>query len=130
MTRHPGSSTSHTAQLESSQGPKSIRLSQDSVCFKMVLNLPLQILFLLALCSIILACEDETFSERSSPTFATESEHYIFPPPNFESQSSELEIRIQNNGGSPLIIAGVTYEEMDGNKEVADAGLRSRCLLS
>ena len=65
------------------------------------------------------ACDDNDLSRRGSAVFVTDSQEYTFPAPSFESQSSELGVMIQNQGGGGLIIVGVMLEERDDVKEIS-----------
>lgn len=63
-------------------------------------------------------CEDQSAGDREAPTFTVETRHYLFPTPNFESQSSSVEFLLRNRGESPLRILDVIYQEMDDDPEI------------
>ena len=69
-------------------------------------------------CAGLFGCEDESPRDGGDPTFTTEARHYVFPAPNFESQSSSVTFSLENRGGSPLRIRDVTYVEMDDTPEI------------
>ena len=81
--------------------------SKASICF-----------FLLIVFSSLFACDDRATKSAASASFLIEPAYSIFPKPNFESQSSQLELVIENNGGSTLLIKNVSYQEMDDVQEV------------
>ena len=82
-----------------------------------------QILLLIIHLMIVLislsACDDNDLSRRGSAVFVTDQEEYTFPAPNFESQSSELSVTLENQGGGSLVIIGVKLEERDEVKELS-----------
>ncbi len=78
------------------------------------------LLMLTSILSInMLACDDDALSARQSAILSTEQNQYSFPPPNYESQSAELSVTLNNVGGGELLIVKVTIEEQDEVKEIS-----------
>ena len=65
------------------------------------------------------ACSDNSVSARQSAILSTEQSEYSFPPPDYESQSAELSVRLDNLGSGELLIARVSLEEQDDVKEIS-----------
>ena len=78
------------------------------------------LLCLLSLISLFsLSCSDNSPSARQSAILSTDQEEYSFPPPNYESQSAELSVTLNNVGGGELLIVRVALEEQDDVKEIS-----------